>query len=182
MQNKTTIKNRKPNRLKVYDYSNGGWYFLTICTNNKINHFGKLINGKVVLNEFGEIADKSWKMIDSLHKNIKLDEYVVMPNHIHGIIIINNTVGDATLPAGRQDFASPTYDRTKMELCKIIQQFKRAVTVKIKSITNNSNFKWQRSFYDRIIRNDYELYNIRKYIRQNPLKWNLEKGIENLDI
>ena len=96
-----------------------------------------------------------------------------MPNHIHGIIIINN-VGDAK-------FASPT-DRTKMELCKLIQQYKCAVTLKIKSINHESNFKWQRSFYDRLIRNEKELYSNRKYIQQNLLKWNLEKRIYNLNM
>jgi len=69
-----------------------------------------------------------------------------------------------------------------MELCKLIRQFKRAVTLKIKSINHESNFKRQHSFYDRIIRNERELFNIRKYIKQNPLKWNLEKSISNLDI
>jgi REP element-mobilizing transposase RayT len=125
------------------------------------------------LNDVGKIVYECWDMIETLHKNVELDYFVIMPNHIHGIIIIN-TVGDA-------NFASPT-DRTKMELCKLIQQFKRAVTLKIKSINHQSNFKWQRSFFDRIIRNERELFNIRKYIKQNTLKWNFEKSINNLDI
>ncbi len=82
---------------------------------------------------------------------------------------------------GDANFASPT-DRTKMVLSKLIQQFKRSVTIKIKSTQQYSNFKWQRSFYDRIIRNEKELFNIRKYIQQNPLKWGFEKDITNLDI
>jgi len=69
-----------------------------------------------------------------------------------------------------------------MELSKMIQQFKRAVTIKIKSLYNQFNFNWQRSFYDRIIRNDRELYNIRKYIKQNPLKWEFENEIDNLEL
>ncbi len=152
---------RKPNRLKYYDYSNAGWYYVTICTNDHKNHFGEVINSKMDLNDAGKIVYEYWEKIEKLHKNIELDYFVIMPNHIHGIIIINS-VGDA-------NFASPT-DRTKMELCKLLQQFKRAVTLKIKSINHESNFKWQRSFYDRIIRNEKELFNIRKYIKQNPLK------------
>lgn len=152
---------RKPNRLKYYDYSNAGWYYVTICTNDHKNHFGEIINSKKDLNDAGKIVYEYWEKIEKLHKNIELDYFVIMPNHIHGIIIINS-VGDA-------NFASPT-DRTKMELCKLLQQFKRAVTLKIKSINHESNFKWQRSFYDRIIRNEKELFNIRKYIKQNPLK------------
>jgi len=146
-----------------------------VCTKDHKHHFGKIENDKMILNIFGKIIDEYWNKIEILHKNIELDYYVIMPNHIHGIIIINNTVGDA-------NFASPTMDRTKMELCKLIQQFKRAITIKIKTIKYGSNFKWQRSFYDRIIRNDKELFNVRKYIRQNPLKWDLEKNIINLDI
>jgi putative transposase len=110
-----------------------------------------------------------------------------MPNHIHGIIIINSLPDKNIMPVGETNFASPTtspifYDRTKMELSKLLQQFKRAVTMKQKEIANESDFKWQRSFYDRIIRNEKELYHIRKYIEQNPLKWELEKDIENLPL
>ena len=167
------MKTRKPNRLKHYDYSSGGWYFITICTKDHKNHFGEIKNGKMILNEIGEIVDECWNKIETLHKSIELDYYVIMPNHLHGIIIIDN-VGDA-------NFASPT-DRTKMVLSKLIQQFKRSVTIKIKSTQQYSNFKWQHSFYDRIIRNEKELFNIRKYIQQNPLKWGFEKDITNLDI
>jgi len=171
------MKQRKPNRLKEYNYSNNGWYFVTMCTKNRTPYFGKINNGKMVLNEIGKIVDEYWNKIESLHKNIDLDHYVIMPNHIHGIIIIEN-VGDA-------NFASPTnktYDRTKMELSKIIQQFKRAVTIKIRNNKHDLNFQWQHSFYDRIIRNERELYNIRNYIRENPFKWALKKDIENLDV
>lgn len=169
------MKTRKRNRLPEYDYSNPAWYFVTICTKHHQNQFGEIIVSTMRLNQSGKIADVFWKRIETLHSHVELDEYIIMPNHIHGIIIINKFVGDAK-------FASPTEDRTKMELCKIIQQFKRAVTLKIRELRENSDFTWQRSFYDRIIRNEKELYNIRKYIQQNPLKWDLEKSIENLDI
>jgi REP element-mobilizing transposase RayT len=164
---------RKRNRLPEYDYSNAGWYYVTICTQDHVHQFGKVINEKMILNNIGKIADKCWKNIEALHKHVELDEYIIMPNHIHGIIIISY-VGDA-------NFASPT-DRTKMELSKLIQQFKRACTIEIKSLHPKNNFKWQRSFYDRIIRNERELHNVRKYIIQNPLKWELERDVINLDI
>jgi REP-associated tyrosine transposase len=169
------MKYRKPNRLKYYDYSNGGWYYITICTQDHKNLFGKIIKDKMILNNSGKIVDECWKKIAQLHKNIELDFYVIMPNHIHGIIIINYVIEDAK-------FASSTYDRTKMQLSKLIQQFKRSVTLRIKAVKPGLKFKWQRSFYDRIIRNEKELFNIRKYIQQNPLKWNLEKGTINLDV
>ena len=168
------MKLRKPNRLKHYNYSNAGWYFVTICTHNHNNYFGNIVKNKMILNKMGEIVYQYWKNISILHKHIDLDYFIIMPNHIHGIIIISY-VEDA-------NFASSTYDRTKMELSKLIQQFKRAITMKIKNEKHNINFKWQRSFYDRIIRNEKELYIIRKYIDQNPLRWDLEKIIDNLEI
>ena len=167
------MRSRKPNRLKFYDYSKAGWYFVTICTKDNKHFFGNVYKEEMVLNDIGKITNECWLNIEKLHANITLDEFVVMPNHIHGIVIINS-VGDA-------NFASPT-DRTKMGLCKLIQQFKRAVSIQLRHKLNIYDFKWQKSFYERIIRNETELFNIRKYIKQNPLKWDIEKRIGNLDI
>lgn len=148
------MKTRKCNRLQEYDYSNPAWYFVTICTKHNENRFGEIIRGTMRYNPIGNIADECWKNIETLHNHVDLDEYIIMPNHIHGIIIINKSVlGDANFASPNTD-ASPPDDRTKMELCKIIQQFKRAVTLKIRELHKNSDFKWQRSFYDRIIRNE----------------------------
>ena len=182
-------KNRKPNRLKEYDYSNPAWYFVTICTHKHIQYFGKMKNSKMQLNSIGKVADKFWFKIKTLHTHVDLDDYIVMPNHIHGIIIIDEDEKNSTVPVkqkfntvvGDANFASPT-DRTKMELSKLIQQFKRAVTIEVKSNYQTADFKWQRSFYDRIIRNEKELYHIRDYILKNPAKWEIEKGINNLEL
>ena len=107
-----------------------------------------------------------------------------MPNHIHAIIIIGDAkIASPTLRNVQRNKENivPT-DRTKMVLSKIVQQFKRICTIEIR---NNGlpDFKWQRSFYDRIVRNEKELFNIRKYIEQNPLKWEIEqKYVENTNI
>lgn len=165
------MKQRKPNRLKHYDYSQSGWYFVTICTQNHKHHFGKIKNGKMILNEFGIIVKKYWNEIPIHYPTVELDESVIMPNHIHGIIVIDNdNVGDENF-----------YPLHKTDLSNIIKGFKIGVTKWCKD-NNYPNFKWQRSFYDIIIRNEEELYNIRKYILQNPLNWSLEKDILNLDI
>lgn len=169
------MKERKRNRLQEFDYSQCGYYFLTLCTDDHKSFFGKIIKGEMILNQFGCIIKNNWIRIQTLHKNIELDEFVIMPNHIHGIIIINN-VGDAK-------FASLTYDRSNMTLPKTIQQFKRACTIEIKNKFPFLLPIWQRSFYDRIIRNEKELYQIRKYIIQNPIKWEIENNsVENLEL
>ena len=171
------IKPRKSNRLRVYDYSLPGYYFVTICTNDMQELFGSVRDGKMMMNDNGILVYQNLIKIAEFYSEIELDEFVVMPNHIHAVIIIN--VGDAK-------FASPTSvnnDRTKMTLSKVIQQFKRACSLSLRSIDSSIQNLWQRSFYDRIIRNEKELYSIRKYIQENPLRWNLEKNLtENLEL
>ncbi len=161
----------KSNRLKTFDYSNQGYYFLTISTFSHIEIFGKIIENKVILNEAGKRVQTNILNIPKIFKNCELDYFVVMPNHIHLVLIVNSK------PENDNSF-----DRTKMVVSKVIQQFKRQCTIDIKNISKFDGKIWQKSYYDRIIRNDKELYKIRKYIELNPLKWELEKGDhENLD-
>jgi REP element-mobilizing transposase RayT len=171
------MKQRKPNRLKYFDYSNAGWYYVTICTKDHQHKFGSVINEKMILNETGKAADKMWLNIPAHYPFAELDEYIIMPNHIHGIIIIDyDIVGDEYLRPLQEN----TRSLHRTNLSNVIKGFKIGVTNWCK-LNNHSDFKWQRSFYDRIIRNEIELFNIRKYIKQNPLKWDLEKNIENLE-
>ena len=109
----TEMKERKLNRLKDYDYSQNGYYFVTICTKNREAWFGKIESDKMILNMFGEITKNFWVEIPKHFKNVSLDEFIVMPNHIHGIVII---VGNA--------YMRSLQDRTKMLLSRIIQQYK----------------------------------------------------------
>jgi putative transposase len=188
---KNIFPNRKPTRHTNYDYNLPGYYFVTICSFGKNCLFGNINNGVMILNDIGEAVNKYWNEIPKHFENVELDYYQVMPNHLHGIIVIdstNNIVGNAytAFPVNNairhsgQAFAFPT-DRTKMILSKVVQQFKRQVTIDIKTRFGFKENIWQKSFYDRIIRNENELYQIRKYIKQNPMRWDLEKNIpENL--
>ncbi len=160
------MKERKVNRLKDYDYSQDGYYFVTICTRNREEWFGEIQSGKMILNGCGEITKNLWVEIPKHFKNVGLDEFIIMPNHIHGILII---VGNA--------YMRSLQNRTKMLLSRIIQQYKSSVTREINSLQNDFCFKWHKSFYDHIIRNEKTLNNIREYIVNNPLKW--ESDIEN---
>ncbi|MEO8399240.1 MAG: transposase, partial [Ignavibacteriaceae bacterium] len=163
------IEPRKKNRLPNYDYSFPGYYYITICTQNKIHHFGNIKNEEMLLSKIGSISKSFWESIPKHFSEIELDEYIIMPNHIYGILIIND--------AGSADLFSlqDKNDRTKMLLSKCINQFKGSVTRFINQKVIINNFKWQKSFYERIIRNERELFYIRRYIKQNPLKWNIEK-------
>ncbi len=151
-------------RLKDWDYSTPWWYYVTINTKNHHDYFGEIIDGKLILNPLGKIADLFWNEIPNHYKNAELDYYVIMPIHIHGIIIINYT-------AVTRHASSPQKNLT---LSDIIGSFKSAVTKRIHE-TGYQNFSWQPRFYDRIIRNGKELYNVRNYIEQNPIKWELKR-------
>lgn len=158
---------RKPNRLKHYDYSLPGYYFLTICTKKMQHVFGKVLNNSVELTLIGKTVLDCLLKIHVIYNDVEVDEFVIMPNHIHLILIIETY--------------QKTEDRSKMRVSKIIQQFKMTVTKEIKDKDSSLLSIWQRYFYDRIIRNEKELYNIRKYIQENPMKWNLEKESENIN-
>lgn len=167
---------RRPNRLKGYDYSRDGFYFVTICTKNGIPWFGKIKNDKMILNTFGKHALKSWTQIPRHFPNARLDEFIIMPNHIHGIIEIHNKhVGNAYMRSLRNEM--PHWQRrTKMYLPKIIHEFKAAVKRASWQEFYIQNFAWQKSYYDHIIRDEKGLNTIREYIRSNPVNWKNDRN------
>jgi REP element-mobilizing transposase RayT len=182
------------NRLHGYDYSQKGYYFLTICTKNRIDYFGIIENGRLVLNEYGEIAKKCWLEIPEHFPNAILDEWIIMPNHIHGIVIIfEKKINDAENKIayeknvrdknGDKNFCLlpeiPWQTKLSKSISSIIRGFKIGVT-KYCHENNVPNFQWQKSFYDHIIRNEQALINIRKYIQNNPIKWELDKDRNHL--
>jgi len=157
------FKDRKLNRLKDYDYSLNGYYYVTLCTHERVEVLGAVEDGRVIVNKYGEIVRDAWAKIPEHFKNVKLDEFIVMPNHIHGIIIINN-------PVGTGHALSSNENRKNNDLSVVIGSFKSAVTRQINR-TNRMPFQWQRSFHDHIIRTTHSLKNIREYIINNPETW-----------
>ena len=158
------LHHRRSIRLKEYDYTNPNWYYITICTKDKQHCFGEIINGKMILNKLGKIVEEEWLKTKQLRKNLDLDYYVIMPNHFHGIIIIEST----TRATHR---VAPTKAKLKTNsLGAIIGQFKSVVTKRIRA-SGFEDFQWQRNYYEHIIRNEKDLFNIRQYIELNPLKW-----------
>ncbi|MFA5271769.1 MAG: transposase [Candidatus Omnitrophota bacterium] len=189
------LPTRRSIRLPGYNYSTNGAYYITICANNRKCIFGEVKNTKCVgaglapahnktieLSIIGGIIDKQWRNIPNQFENTNIYEYVIMPNHFHGIIIIQNE-GNKRAAAR----AAPTY------LGQIIGSFKSKCVVDcLKYIRiNNLNLSakiWQRSLYDHIIRNDKSLNNIRQYICNNPATWDSDmenphkKGMPNNNI
>lgn len=166
------LPKRKNQRLKEFDYSESGYYFVTICMKNRKEFFSEILNNETILTEFGKIIEEVWTNLPKFY-NVDIDYYIIMPDHFHGIIILDRTLSKQT--DNEYGFHS---------LSEIIGKFKSFTTKKIREKLKDKNeFQWQKSFYDRIIRNEKELYNIRKYIQENPLRWGIEKNnTENLDI
>ena len=158
---------RKLNRLKSYDYSKEGYYFVTICTKNRQENFGNIEDGEMVLNKFGEITEKCWYDLPNHYLNSRLDEFVIMPNHVHGIVVIVDRVGNGLKPF-------PT--KQNHGLSEIIRGFKTFSSRRINELQDKFKFQWQKSFYDHVIRNEKSLSEIRKYIQENPMKWHLDKN------
>ena len=165
-------------RLKGWDYSSAGFYNVTICTKDKHPYFGSIEDGEVKFSSIGEIAERFWIDIPRHFSNVEIDEYVVMPNHVHGIVVIRSidmsrveTPHVASLPEEGSRQFGPLKPGS---LSKIIQGYKAAVTRQVR-LMGKQDFAWQPRFYDHIIRNDEDLWRIRKYIQDNPIKWELDE-------
>ncbi len=166
------IHHRKSIRLKGYDYSYPGGYFVTINTYHHDHLFGEIVNEEMKLNKAGEIAKECWIETAKHFSNVEIDEYIIMPNHMHGIFMITDSWDLINqIPRGAN---YPLMANPKNTLGKIIRYYK-ARTSKLIHDNGISNFAWQSLFYDRIIRDDKELDRIREYIAYNVLKWLSQK-------
>jgi len=165
---KPPIRQRKPNRMPNYDYSTRGCYFVTICIKNcETKSLGNIIEEKSELSPGGEIAKKCWLAIPDHFPLVRLDEFVIMPDHIHGIVVIQQAVGNANL----RSLQSLSINRSKMLLSTVIQNFKAAVTREVNKSGSYQSVVWQKSFYDHIIHSHAELVRIREYVKENPKEW-----------
>jgi putative transposase len=157
------FQDHKQFRLPYFNYSSTGMYFITVCTKNRIEYFGKVENGQMVPSEMGKIVEACWQLIPRISSFASLDQFVVMPNHVHGIITINNPDEDPFLK--QKDFRI-----RPRSLSTVVAGFKSAVTKRCREIDPTLHV-WQSRFFDRIIRNEYELHNVREYIINNPIRW-----------
>jgi REP element-mobilizing transposase RayT len=188
MSNNKNKYHRRSIRLKEYDYTSPGWYYVTICTHQQAVLFGDINNGRIVLSSIGKMAREYWLQIPNHFKFVELDEFVIMPNHIHGIIIINDRPGNgddnngngrgvrSNAPANANVNPQNYFSQISAPsgtLGVIVRSYKSSVTRWCRK-NKFEYFQWQRNYYEHIIRNEQELYQIRKYIRNNPAKWELD--------
>ena len=164
---------RKPNRLKDYDYSQSGLYFVTSCVQDMVCCFGKIINNKMVLNDYGKIAEQQWYWLAQQYPYVVLHSFVVMPNHMHGIIEIVGKDSDVSReqPAIKIKSISELMGAYKTTSCKKIHLLSALDTSRCLKIP----FKWHRSFHDHIIRDELSYFNISYYIENNPANWKGDK-------
>jgi REP element-mobilizing transposase RayT len=167
---------RRSIRLPGYDYTRPGAYFITICTHERAHLFGAVVDGEMRLNEWGRIVRDEWFKTAQIRPHVQLwdDEFVVMPNHIHGIIWI---VDDNTdVRATRRVAPTPPTGPDAGSIGAIIGQFKSAVTKRINQWRGTPGAPvWQRNYYEHIIRDERALNAIRCYIGENPLRWHLDR-------
>ena len=169
-------KQRRSLRLKEYDYSREGAYFITICTYNRECVLGNVADEEMILNQFGNIVLECWNSLTGCYTNIELDKFAVMPNHVHGIIkIIDNVGAIHELPLQTANTNQKT-KRRRMLIPKVVGYFKMNSSKQINTIRNSTGIPvWQRNYYEHIIRNENKLNKIREYIQNNPLKWHLDR-------
>ncbi|MFQ4146178.1 transposase [Chlorogloeopsis sp. ULAP02] len=169
MKYNPNIHHRRSIRLKGYDYSQPGAYFITICTHQKECIFGEIIDEQMQLNHFGKIVQFHWCSLEKYYSHIQLDEFVVMPNHFHGIIIINENIG-----------IDEAINNKKTGIPEIIRGFKTFSARQINKSRHQPGMPlWQRNYYERIIRDEEELNQIKKYIINNPQTWTQDQESNN---
>ena len=182
------MRQRKSIRLKNYNYATAGYYFVTVCTQNRECLFGNIVNGKITINNIGKVANHWWNELPTKFENVSLDTYQIMPNHFHGILIINSAIGrDNRDIIGRDNRDIIGRDnRAPTTLGQIVAFFKYQTTKYVNQLSVGAGSSrpetgssrrgtiqkiWQRNYYEHIVRNENELQKIRKYIIENPIKW-----------
>ena len=176
-------------RCKNYDYASNGAYFITIVTKDRQHFFGNIINDSMVLNDIGKIAQKYWNEIPNHFPFIRLDEMVVMPNHVHGVLWIDNLDGDVRRRDAINRVSTTNHISTinrvsttggitgknnpmfHNNISRVIRWYKGRCTFEINKIYGKLFFAWQSRFHDRIIRDTNELHRIQNYIIENPKNW-----------
>jgi putative transposase len=163
-----------PNRKRGFNYSNSGYYFVTICIQDRIKSLGIVQNDVMILSAYGKIADYFWSQIPRFYDDVNIDEYIVMPDHVHGIVVVGDGLGSedaeqcSAFRCAERCSARTNPSSNYGKLSKVVKSFKEAVVKYIHQNHGDYEFSWQTSFHDVIVRDVVQLNNIRNYIRKNP--------------
>lgn len=164
---RSPYRRRNTLRLPGHDYSSPGAYFVTTCTYNRVCLFGDIRGDEMRLNAFGRIVERCWYALPNHYPNVELDAFVVMPNHIHGIILL---VGDDVAPESKRSRA-----HKRQALPEIVRGFKTFSARGINGIRGTrGEAVWERTFYERIVGDGAALHAIRRYIANNPAQWAMD--------
>ncbi|MEW6028057.1 MAG: transposase [Chloroflexota bacterium] len=186
---KTSLQHHRHSiRLKGYDYSQAGAYFVTMVTFQRECLFGEVLDGEMVLSKFGQVAQQQWEKLPRRFRNIEADTFVVMPNHIHGIIVINDDTRRGTAESAKDlgvesSRRAPTKEQFQKpvpgSIPTIVRSYKSAVSYRINLMRGMRDAPvWQRNYYERVIRNEREMESFWNYIHANPMQWETDE--ENL--
>ncbi|MFA9489907.1 MAG: transposase [Anaerolineales bacterium] len=173
----TGRRQRRSIRLPGFDYAQPGAYFVTICSYRRQLLFGDVVDGEVILSTVGGIVRDEWLRTEIIRKEITLDEFVIMPNHFHGIVIIETSSSESAnvgahghAPLQPSDHAP--LRRSPRSLGSLVARFKGSVTRQVRTKRTDPIFKvWQRNYFEHVIRDEREMTAIRRYISENPIRW-----------
>jgi putative transposase len=170
----TLYKNKyrvETTRLPNWDYASDGRYFITICTKNRESFFGKIDKGKMILNEYGRIVEQCWFDLINHYRNLQLDAFVIMPNHMHGIMIVDNSVV-MVVETGFKTVSTTTQPQPHHGIFEFVRALKTFSSRRMNELDNTAGrTRWQSRFHDHIIRDEQEFDRIQQYILNNPSTW-----------
>lgn len=174
------IHHRRSIRLRGYDYSSAGAYFITVCAHERECLFGEIVGGEMRLSEAGQVVRSVWNGLPSHYPNVELDAFVVMPNHFHGIMVLTDTLVVGAALAPPQKNQDPDINQgaasSAPTLAAVVRAFKSMSAVVVNRLIERSGRPaWQRNYYEHAVRNDDDLAAIRQYIEANPANWQDDK-------
>jgi len=174
-------RRRRSLRLNGYDYAQAGAYFITLCTQDRACLFGQVVDGAMRLNDAGEFATRLWHDMPIRFSGLDVDAFVVMPNHIHGILVLSDNAATVGAPLVGALDKNKAATRAAPTIGDIVGGFKSSFTVEyIRGVRNDrlpqfDRRVWQRNYYEHIIRDEPELTRARRYIEENPLRWEFDQ-------
>lgn len=172
MKDEILSRKRRLLRLGDWDYTRPGAYFITLVAHHNICRFGEIIDGDLRLNTTGKIILEEWERTSEIRREVDLDAYILMPNHLHAIVVLEETTQFHQMI---KDNPHLSFSRSPRSLGALIAGFKSSTTKKVNILEGSPGSPlWQRNYYEHIIRNEADLVRIRRYIQENPARWSLD--------